>query len=264
MTKYEALSDSEKIKLLTQEYGSRNRSFPDIASDYDTYANKLRRDALKFKIPIRDRSEAQKNALATGRHKHPTKGTTRSEETKQKIGASVLTFWEDMSEDELEIRKKKFKEQWDKLSDEDRKAMQQAANEAVRLASKNGSKLEKFMFSGLVEAGYRVEFHKEESLVNTRLQIDLFLPELKTAIEIDGPSHFLPVWGEQTLKRNKTYDSKKEGLLLGKGLALIRVKQTKDFSNARGLIVLEKVKEQLDKIKDKFPDQGNRNFLIED
>jgi very-short-patch-repair endonuclease len=264
MTKYEALSDSEKIKLLTQEYGSRNRSFPDIASDYDTYANKLRRDALKFKIPIRDRSEAQKNALATGRHKHPTKGTTRSEETKQKIGASVLTFWEDMSEDELEIRKKKFKEQWDKLSDEDRKAMQQAANEAVRLASKNGSKLEKFMFSGLVEAGYRVEFHKEESLVNTRLQIDLFLPELKIAIEIDGPSHFLPVWGEQTLKRNKTYDSKKEGLLLGKGLALIRVKQTKDFSNARGLIVLEKVKEQLEKIKDKFPDQGNRNFLIED
>jgi very-short-patch-repair endonuclease len=264
MTKYEALSDSEKIKLLTQEYGSRNRSFPDIASDYDTYANKLRRDALKFKIPIRDRSEAQKNALATGRHKHPTKGTTRSEETKQKIGASVLTFWEDMSEDELEIRKKKFKEQWDKLSDEDRKAMQQAANEAVRLASKNGSKLEKFMFSGLVEAGYRVEFHKEESLVNTRLQIDLFLPELKTAIEIDGPSHFLPVWGEQTLKRNKTYDSKKEGLLLGKGLALIRVKQTKDFSNTRGLIVLEKVKEQLEKIKDKFPDQGNRNFLIED
>lgn len=264
MMKYEALSDSDKINLLTQEYGSKNRSFPDIASDYDTYPNKLRRDALKFKIPIRDRSEAQKNALASGRHKHPTKGTTRSEETKQKIGASVLTFWEDMSEAELEVRKKKFKEQWDKLSDEDRKAMQQAANEAVRLASKNGSKLEKFMFSGLVEAGYRVEFHKEQSLVNTRLQIDLFLPELKIAIEIDGPSHFLPVWGEQTLKRNKKYDSKKEGLLLGKGLALIRVKQTKDFSNARGLIVLEKVKEQLEKIKDKFPAQGNRNFLIED
>ena len=150
------------------------------------------------------------------------------------------------------------------MSDEDKKAMQQAANEAVRLASKNGSKLEKFIFSGLVDAGYRVEFHKEESLVNTILQIDLFLPELKTAIEIDGPSHFLPVWGEKTLKRNKTYDSKKEGLLLGKGLALIRVKQTKDFSNARGLLILEKVKKQLEKIKDKFPSQGNRNFLIED
>lgn len=264
MKKYETLSDSDKISLLKEEYCSKNRSFPDIASDYGTYANKLRRDAIKFKIPVRDRSEAQKNALASGRHKHPTKGTIRSAETKQKIGASVLTFWEDMSEAELEVRKKKFKEQWEKLSDEDKKAMQQAANEAVRLASKNGSKLEKFIFTGLVEAGYKVEFHKEESLVNTRLQIDLFLPELKTAIEIDGPSHFLPVWGEQTLKRNKTYDSKKEGLLLGKGLALIRVKQTKDFSNARALMVLEKVKEQLEKIKDKFPSQGNRNFLIED
>ena len=53
------------------------------------------------------------------------------------------------------------------------------------------------------------------------------------AIEIDGPSHFLPVWGEDALKKNISYDQKKQGLILGRGLTLIRIKQTKDFSKAR-------------------------------
>ena len=96
------------------------------------------------------------------------------------------------------------------------------------------------------------------------MQIDLFLPTLNIAIEVDGPSHFKPVWGQENLKRNKGYDNKKTGLILGKGLVLIRIKQTKDFSKARAQTIYSTLKDYIQNIQQKFPDQDNRNLEIGD
>mgnify|MGYP003325369255 CR=1 FL=1 len=123
--------------------------------------------------------------------------------------------------------------------------MLQKANLAVRESSKKGSKLEHFLLNKLINNGYKVDFHKEQFLVNTKLQIDLFLPKLNIAIEVDGPSHFSPVWGEEVLKRNIAYDQKKSGLIIGRGYSLIRVKQIKDFSNTRAEIVGNKLMSML-------------------
>jgi hypothetical protein len=60
-------------------YLDDKKSFADIAKEYDTYSNKIRRDAVGFQIPIRDKSDAQKNALKSGKHQHPTKGKERSQ-----------------------------------------------------------------------------------------------------------------------------------------------------------------------------------------
>ena len=43
------------------------------------------------------------------------------------------------------------------------------------------------------------------------------------AIEVDGPSHFYPIWGYDNLQKHITADAKKSGLLLGAGLTVIRV-----------------------------------------
>jgi len=94
MTNYSDMSDSQKTKILKKMYETENKSFQDIASELGTYANKIRRDAIKYKIKIRDKSDAQKNALKTGKHKHPTKGTVRDDDTKNKIGMAVLKSWE--------------------------------------------------------------------------------------------------------------------------------------------------------------------------
>jgi very-short-patch-repair endonuclease len=80
------------------------------------------------------------------------------------------------------------------------------------------------------------------------------------AIEIDGPSHFLPVWGEEVLNKNKKYDQKKEGLIIGKGWKLIRIIQTKDFSKTRATITYGKLLEVLKNIDNH---QENK-ILIED
>jgi very-short-patch-repair endonuclease len=261
---YSELSKAERNAVITELYSNQGKSFADIAELYGTYANKVRRDAKLFNIPIRDKSEAQKNALKTGAHKHPTKGTQRPTETKEKIGKAIVDVWDNMDDASIEARRQKCKEKWEQLSDDDKKNMQKMATDAVRMASKTGSKLEKFLLDGLLKRGYKVDFHKEQSLVTTKLQIDLFLPTMNTAIEVDGPSHFSPVWGDDALKKNITYDNKKQGLILGKGLVLIRIKQTKDFSKTRSQKLLLDLINHLETINNKFPGPQDRLFLIED
>jgi very-short-patch-repair endonuclease len=261
---YCSMNDVEKEKIIRQLYEKENYSFMDIASKLNTYANKIRRDAKKFNINIKNKSEAQKNALNTGKHKHPTKNKGHNEQTKKKIGLSVVENWDSMSEAELDNRRNKAKENWEKLSNDTKKNMRDKANRAVRVSSKTGSKLENYILEKLLELGYKVDFHKEQALVNTKLQIDLYIPELSTAIEVDGPSHFLPVWGEDVLKRNIAYDQKKTGLILGKGMVIIRVKQVADFSPTRADSIVQQLSTILDNIKREFPQQDKRSFLIED
>lgn len=259
---YNNLSDKDKHALIQQLYLHDKKSFQDIAQQYGTYANRIRRDAIKFKIPVRDKSAAQSNALKTGKHKHPTKGTIRSDETKTKIGQRVMTNWDNLDTDEKDKRKHKAKTLWDSLSEDQKQERLIAANRAVRQSSKTGSKLEHYLLNELIKNGIKVDFHKEQVLSNTKLQIDLFLPTMSIAIEVDGPSHFLPVWGEDALKKNQKYDTKKSGLIIGKGLKLIRIKQVHDFSKARAKIVFDKLKYILDNNSTSF---NNSNILeIED
>lgn len=246
---YDKLNDSDKKKIIEKLYISENKSFGDIAKEYNTYSNKIRRDAVKFKINIRNKSEAQKNALASGKHKHPTKGKRRSEKTKNRIGNSVLDSWKKLSDTDLEQRKSKARKAWEAKSDDEKQQILGMANKAVRQASKTGSKLEKFLLKNLIAGGYKVDFHKEQTLVNTKLQIDLFIPSINTAIEVDGPSHFAPVWGKDVLDKNKKYDNKKEGLITGRGWNLIRIKQYKDFSKTRGSIIYSELRTILETIK---------------
>lgn len=260
---YNKLSDQDKRELLQNLYIKENKSFADIATDCGTYPNKIRRDAIALQIPIRDKSAAQKNALNTGKHQHPTKGKERSQTEKNKIGMGVMKAWDGLDEQTLQNRKQKSKELWENLDEDTKQNMIRLANEAVRNTSKVGSKLEKFLLDQLLQDGYKVDFHKEQSLLTTKLQIDLFLPSMNTAIEIDGPSHFLPVWGEDALAKNISYDNKKEGLIIGKGLVLIRIKQSRDFSKTRASLIYQKLKTLLDEISVKFP-INTRSFSIED
>lgn len=249
MLNYNELSDSAKTSLITKMYTQQNISFRDIAIKYNTYANKVLRDAKRLGIKIKNKSEAQKNALKTGKHKHPTKGRQRTEKEKNNIGLAVMKNWEQLDENELQQKKLKYKDLWNQKSEDEKANMLHKANLAVRQSSKIGSKLEHFILNFLVENGYKTEFHKEQLLANTKLQIDIFLPTMNLAIEVDGPSHFEPVWGEDALAKNITYDKKKAGLLIGKGYKLIRIKQTKDYSKARARIICGKLLNILKSLK---------------
>ena len=250
--------ESLNREYFVREYVINKRSFASIAEDFGTYPNKIRRAAISVGIEPRSKSEAQSCALSSGRHKHPTKGRKHSQETREKISNSVYDNWQSMDSKEKARRSEMSRKQWENMTEEQKAELQKLSSEAIRKASREGSKLEKYILENLILEGYRVDFHKKHMLLNERLEIDLFLPELSVAIEVDGPSHFKPVWGEKNLERNKRSDRQKTGLILGQGFVLIRIKQDKRISQRYFRKILDSLVVELEKIKESFPQENKR------
>ena len=222
------------------------------------------RAAIKAGIKPRDHGSAQAIALTQGRATHPTKDTKLTSEVKKRISEGVAADWASLTPEQLEKRSQQGKDQWESMTVEERKALLKLAGQAVRKASKDGSRLENFLKTGLTNAGFIVEYHKEGLIPNQKLQIDLFIPELMTAIEIDGPSHFLPIWGQENLQRNIRASLEKTGLLIAHGFVMIRVKQLKkNVSKKLERDVLAKLIPILHGVKLNFPGPTDRLIEIE-
>ena len=87
------------------------------------------------------------------------------------------------------------------MSVDQKEQMQRKRVDAIRKSAKEGSKLEKFFQEKLSQAGFNVRMHVV-TIPAENLEIDLYIPDLKTIIEVDGPSHFLPIWGEDKLQKS--------------------------------------------------------------
>lgn len=240
------------------------KSTYEIAESLGTYSNKILRSLDYLKVERRDYASAQKAALKTGRSSHPTEGKSPTAEHRKGISEGMSKVWAEMSAMERDRRSTMSKDQWDAMPESEKSEMRRLAAEAVRVASKEGSKTEKYVRKGLTKAGWDVQFHVKTLLPNTPLEVDLFVPGLKTAIEIDGPAHFLPIWGEDKLQKHQTSDARKSGLLVGAGYVLIRVKQIrKTLSDKNNRDVLAAILAELDKIKEQFPEKTKRLIEIE-
>ena len=237
------------MKKLTYEYLNKHyvelqKSTYEIAEETKTYPNKVRRALVSFGIPLRDKSQAQASALKTGRCEHPTKGKKLDEETKIKISESMANCWEEMSEKEKKKRSEISKKNWENMSLSRIEHMQQAASAAVREAATYGSKLEKFIFAGLKKCGYKVDFHKEFYILDKKQHLDMYIPELNIAIEIDGPTHFKDIWGRESFERQIKGDSKKTGFVISSGMKMIRIKNIS--GNSSGFYMRKMLQKTLD------------------
>jgi very-short-patch-repair endonuclease len=251
-------------EYLRDAYEVKGKSTYEIALENNTYPNRIRRLLKKYRIRLKNKSEAQSSALKSGRHKHPTRGKKRSEDVKIKISESMARSWQMMSEQEKERRVSLAKQQWSNMTISEQESFRQLAADAVRQAAIHGSKLEQFLLRELKKNGYHVVFHPENILVREQLQIDLFLPELKVAIEVDGPAHFFPIWGEENLAKHLLSDNAKTGLVIQAGYVMIRIKHiAKSLSKIHERKLLAKVLYQLDSIKSKFPAEHERLVEIE-
>tara|TARA_R100000008_G_scaffold82393_1_gene66644 strand:- start:1027 stop:1815 length:789 start_codon:yes stop_codon:yes gene_type:complete len=251
-------------ETIIDRYVNQEKSTYEIAQEIGTYPNKIRRTLNTLGVPLRDRSSAQTVAIKQGRHEHPTRGKRRTDSEKIAISNGMSSYWGNMEEEERERRSLLSKKQWEEMSEEDKSNLRKLAAEAVRKASKEGSKIEKFIFKGLTEAGYEAIFHKKGLISNQNMEIDLFLPALKVAIEIDGPAHFLPIWGEESLQKHIRADAQKAGMLISAGYVVVRVKNLiKNVSAKNMRDTLEKVLETVDKIEQKFPPKSKRLIEIE-
>jgi very-short-patch-repair endonuclease len=111
-------------------------------------------------------------------------------------------------------------------------------------------------------AGFSIKLH-QMIIPAENLEIDLYIQELKTIIEVDGPSHFLPIWGEEKLQKQVNADLRKSGALLSKGYVVIRVKSLGQESLAKRQEILKSLLEEVLKIKDQFPPRSKRFIEVE-
>lgn len=259
---YHKLGDDDKRSFLTETYEVQQLSWAEVAKLVDSYTNKVRRDGSRLGIKTRSKSDAQALALNSGRHQHPTKGTKRSDDTKAKISNSMAKSWEELTDEQRKERSDIGKELWNKMTPQEKEQFQRKAGDAVRQASKEGSKLEKHLYTELIKEGWKVNFHTEHIVSNERLQLDLLLPELNIAIEVDGPSHFSPIWGETTLQKNQKADQQKNGLLLGRGMVVIRILHNKQPSQKSKRDITTKLIKKIREIEAKFPPVDRRFIEI--
>jgi very-short-patch-repair endonuclease len=256
-----ALANADKLRFA---YLEEKKSVPIIAKEFGTNETKIRR-ALKFLgVEIRSYAEAQSIAIASGVAKHPTKGKKLSKKTIDLISANRSQAWIDLSESEKQKFRDTKKDQWEKMSESAKSELRAAAYAAIRESAEIGSKTERYVSAALEEEGYGVIIHARNLIQSQALEVDMFIPDLKTAVEIDGPSHFEPVWGEDRLRKQQSADTVKQGLLLNNGYVLIRVKQLdRSMSVKRMKDVYELILLELRKIEEEFPPAGRRLIEME-
>lgn len=243
--KHDIVSSQLTPALIHSEYETKMRSFEDIAQELGTNSNRVRRYAKKIGAKIRNHSEAQAAALKTGKVSHPTQGKKLSYETKEKISKNVEKSWSEISEDERNRRRELQSKNFNKR--DDLKEMRVKAAQAIRKARDVGSKLEQAIVVYLRDKGLTVDFHKKQLLLNEKLEVDIYLPDLRVIIEVDGINHRENVLGR--LNKQRFADSVKNGLSMSHDFIVIRIQDTaKTNSKAYNRRLWEKLEEVLDRI----------------
>ena len=220
-------------------------SLRELADKFGVSHMQVKRILLKAGHKLRDSSEAQSNFMKRNPDKHPTRGKKREEKTKLKISETYSKYLED---GERERRSKAAKTRWENLGEAEKEVIRKKTSSAFRATAKTGSSLEKFIMASLSNAGYVAEFHKELLIENNKMHIDIFLPSISVAIEIDGPSHYIPMFGQEILDKTIDSDTEKNGLLLSRGITIIRVKHlNSSLSKFKKHTFMEELKKTLEK-----------------
>lgn len=259
---YDNLTEAQKKDVLHDLYHSKKLSWRKLAEELGITPDKARRQAQRLGVVSRDKQAAQRVALAVGRSIHRTAGRQRRPDEKLKISESCGKAWDKLTEEEYQYRRDIARKAWDEKTDLEKEEIRKRSSQSLNISSKYGSKLERFLLAELTKLGYKVDFHKTYMLRNTNLTIDLLLPSLSTAIEVDGPNHFEPIWGEDDLQQTILSDQRKTGLILSENMCLIRIKQDAKLTQRFMRNILASLLNVLKQIEKLFPPRDQRYFQI--
>lgn len=214
------MDNTELIVKLYEE----GKSLREIQSIVNMYPSRISRILKRAGIQTRDKQTAAKMAVENGKIIPPMKGKKIPSDVKSKISKSNAKAWQEKSQDEKNDFKKQAKERWNKKTPEQLDEMRHKSGQALRAASVEGSKLEKFLYENLTKIGIHVKMHVTGLVVGEKYEVDLYLPEKLIAIEIDGPHHFKEIYKSCNLQKTIEYDSIKNGALMQRGIRVIRIK----------------------------------------
>lgn len=121
------------------------------------------------------------------------------------------------------------------------------------------SQHEKLLYELLVQRFSQLTIINNNRTIFEGLEIDIWIPELKLAIEWNGIVHYKPIYGEETLFRVQNNDNKKQILANKLDIRLIIIPQTNRMSNKKFAAIFENVRiiiEQLLTLQEKLHAQS--------
>lgn len=219
------------LEQVLELYFNQQLSLRLVADKLGTYPNKVRRFLVENGYELRDKATSQNIALDVGRSEHPTKGKKRSKKTKRKIGRAIERVWEERPPELKAALAEKSKERWHERTEQQAEEFRKKAADGVRRAGVYGTKLEQFLLARFRKHNFEPQYQREDLVFSERMRVDIFLSRDKIALEIDGPTHFTPIWGEEYLQQKIASDNKKNGLLLYCGFHVIRARIRRKTTN---------------------------------
>lgn len=98
-----------------------------------------------------------------------------------------------------------------------------------RLSGYNRSKLEVYVSDKLLSEMPYIKFQSNSRQI-IGSELDLYFPDLMLAIEINGPSHYLPIYGDEKLTASQRKDASKAKACKDAGITFVTVDNLKNFT----------------------------------
>ena len=215
------LTDEQKQDICRRY--QEGESTYEIGQTFNLFSTQIVRILKKNNVPLRDNKESNLKKFERGRIA-TWEGKNLPEEMRLNISKGQIEYWDKASDEDLEKASQRGKEIWEKRTPAEREAVVEAAKAGLEKAKREGSRIEKVVRLQLISLGVKYERHKKSLIPNQNLEIDIYLPEHRAVIEVDGPTHFLPIFGQARLENQIKRDMKKNGLLMGYGYVILRIK----------------------------------------
>lgn len=232
-----------------QLYLKEGLSMRKVAATLKVPLATLSRFMKKHGIDARSKAQAQKNYLKD--HDHQMSGRKHTDETKKKISSSLGEFWDSLSDEEREEVKRKigsaWQRKWAAMSEQERKLMMESLSSKAKEVQGQGSRLERFIAEELRRRGYVVEERSTNYTAGKDFEVDLALPKEMIAIEVDGPTHFLPIYGEEHLAQQQERDDRKDDMINSSGYSVLRVR---DNNGPLSQLRIDKIEQAIEEIRE--------------
>jgi very-short-patch-repair endonuclease len=205
-----------------QQYVDEKRSFHSIGRELGKNPKTIRDAVIKAGCQPRSKSQAQK--LHVAKHGPPIQ-RPRTDEEKRRISDGHARRITSMSHDEIERWKSNLRQrataQWAGLDKDAKELLMAPMREGAKAQVGRGSKGENKIGDLLREHGYNIE--RRSRAFSRPFEIDILLIKERVAIEVDGPTHFDPIYGTDHLARTTARDGIKNAFLTQLGVHVIRV-----------------------------------------